>query len=388
MERRSLMLLDATVPLIVCAVILGASALEGPGQSNVVALGLELGAALVLTARRHAPLLTLAASAALVAVALHLDTRVGPIAVLAPAVALFSIALTRDRLQQALGAVVAICLVVVADVAHGGEPGVIVTLGHVALVSVPLLAAEALRTRRANVALLVQRLELAEHSREQETQQRIQQERMRIAREMHDIVAHTLTVINVQAATAVHLIDTDPGFTRTALETIDEASREATAELRAILGVLRDRDDLAAPYTPAPSIENIADLVQRARDAGLDARLEVTGDRDRQALDTVSLAAYRIVQESLTNVHKHAAGAPVRVRLGYEPDRVSVSVQNGARTSRGPGTGAKEPAGDGSGVGIRGMAERAEALGGTLRATPLPAGFRIDANLPYSMGAE
>lgn len=376
MQRRSALLLDATVPLIVGAVILAASVVSSGGQVRLFPLVLELAAALSLAARRRAPLGTLAVSAGLVLGALHIDARVGPIAVLAPAVALFSLALTRGRTQQLVAGGVAVGLVLVADVLRGGDPGVVQTLGHVVLVSVPLLAAEALRTRRSNEVLLIERVTLAERSREQDAQRRVEQERMRIARDLHDIVAHTLTTINVQAATAAQLIDRDPGYARSALVVIEEASRDATAELRAVLGVLRDRNSNDSPLVPVPGIANIPDLVQRARDGGLDAGLEIIGEPPERLLDAVSLAAYRIVQESLTNVQRHASGSPVQIRLHFGPNRLCVAVQNGAGAASGNG---------GSGVGITGMIERAEALGGKLRATALPVGFRVDADLPYRL---
>ena len=377
MERRFIALLDASVPLIVGSVILLASVLDGDGAPRPLPLALELAAALSLTARRRAPLATLAITAVLVLIALHIDTRGGPIAVLAPAVALFSFALTRGRRQQLIAGAVAVALVVVADVLRTGELGVVQTLGHVSLVSVPLLAAEALRSRRSYVTLLVERLALAERSREQEARQRVAQERLRIARDLHDVVAHTLATINVQAATAGQLIDRNPGYARAALETIEEASRNATAELRAVLGVLRDRDSPDAPRLPAPSIENVPELVQRSCEAGLDVSLEITGERPERLLDAVSLAAYRIVQESLTNVHRHAPGATVRVRLSFGRDELHVAVHNGAG-------GPAMSSGDG-GVGLTGMTERAEALGGELSAVSLPDGFRVDARLPYAL---
>jgi len=365
------------VPLIVGAVIVAAAVVDARGQLRPFPLALELAAALTLAGRRHAPLGTLAVSAALVLVALHIDARVGPIAVFAPAVALFSLALTRGRTQQLVAAVAAVGLVLTAEGLRGGDPGIVQTLGHVALVSVPLLAAEAIRTRRSNETLLIERVALAARSREQDAQRRVAQERMRIARDLHDIVAHTLTTINVQAATAAQLIDRDPGYARSALETIEEASRDATAELRAVLGVLRDRDSHETPRAPIPGIDNVRDLVQRARDDGLDASLEITGERPDRLLDTVSLAAYRIVQESLTNVHRHASGAPVQIRLRFGRNALSVAVTNGAGTGFGA---------TGSGVGITGMTERAQALGGTLRAESSPVGFRINADLPYTLG--
>src|SRR5206468_5050266 len=156
--------------------------------------------------------------------------------------ALYSLALTRGRVTQLLAAVAAVAAVVVVETLHPGRPTLLQTLGHVLLVAIPLLAAEAHRNRHAYVALLRERLELAEWTREQEAQRRADQERMRIARDLHDVVAHTLTSINVQAATAAQLLDRNPGHARAALETIEDDSRAAIAELRTILGVMRDPD--------------------------------------------------------------------------------------------------------------------------------------------------
>jgi len=381
MERRALGLLDTAVPVVVGAVI-AAAALLGAAHSRPLPLALGLLAALTLAGRRGAPLAALVVSAALVLVVVHLDARIGLVAVLAPAVALFSLALTRGRAQQLAAAAVAVGLVVGADLMHPGHPGPAQTLGHLALVSVPLLAAEAHRTRRSNVALLTDRLELAERSREQEARRRVEQERMRIARDLHDVVAHTLTTINVQAATAAHLIDRNPRYARAALQTIENASRDATAELRTILGVLRDRDNPDAPRAPAPGIDRIPDLVQSARDVGLNASLEVTGARPDRLLDALSLAAYRIVQESLTNTQRHAAGATVRIELHYGEAGLAIAL----RDTGGDPSGSPDGDGDGGG-GITGMTERAAALGGTLRATPLPTGSGVDAELPYTLGA-
>jgi signal transduction histidine kinase len=184
----------------------------------------------------------------------------------------------------------------------------------------------------------------------------------------------------VQAATAAQLVDRGHEHARAALEAIEDASREAITELRTILGVLRDPDHPDAPNRPAPGVENIAELVQQARDAGLDIQLEITGAHPDQLADAVSLAAYRIVQESLTNARRHAGGAPVRVHLTFQPSELAVAVENDAGTASTVDNGALP------GVGIIGMAERAAAVGGSLRAARLPSGFRVDAKLPYAPG--
>jgi signal transduction histidine kinase len=372
MSRRLVHPLDTVVPLVVGTVITVGGVLHHDANARPLALVVGLLAAASLVARRRAPGLTLAVSGALVLVLLHIDPRTGVIAVIAPAVALYSLALTRGRVEQLLAALAAVAAVVAADALHAGSPTVLQTLAHALLVAIPLLAAEAHRTHRSNVALLRERLALAERTREQEAERRAEQERMRIARDLHDVVAHTLTTINVQSATAAELLDRHPAHARAALETIEDASRDAIRELRAILGILRAEDGGEAPLSPAPGVDRVPELVKDS-----DVQLQVIGRRPERLPDDVSLAAFRIVQESLTNARRHAAGAPGRVRLAFEPDRLEVAIENGTGTAVN---------GDGSapGVGIIGMTERASAVGGTLRAAPLADGFRVDAELPYA----
>ena len=203
------------------------------------------------------------------------------------------------------------------------------------------------------------------------------EERLRIARDLHDVMAHTLTTINVQAATAAQLLDSNPAHARTALETIEDASRDAINELRAVLGVLREGADADAPLAPAPGLDRLPDLVARAREEGVEVDLEVSGERPTRLPDAVSLAAFRIAQESLTNARRHAAGADVRIALAFEPGTLGLVVENGtAIVAAVNGTSA--------GVGIMGMRERAVTVGGTFEARPVGGGFRVEARLPYA----
>ena len=380
MPRPSLHHVDAVVPLIVGAVITIGGVLHDGGHDRALTLALGIGAAAALVARRRAPGWTLAVTGALALGMLHVDTAAGATVVIAPAVALYSLALRRDRRAQVLAAVVAVGAIVLVDALHDGNPTLLQTLAHALLVAIPLLAAEAHRNRDAYISLLRDRLAMAERTREQEAQRRAEQERMRIARDLHDVVAHTLTTINVQAATAAQLLPQNPAHAQSALETIEDASRDAIGELRAILGVLRDPDDHAAPRAPAPGVDAIAQLVARTRDDGVAVNLHVTGPRPTHLSDAVSLAAFRIVQESLTNARRHAVGAPVTVSLSYTQTVLSVTVTNHTGLSSDVNTAV-------AGVGILGMIERANAIGGTLRATPVTDGFRVDAELPYQRAA-
>jgi signal transduction histidine kinase len=369
--------LDAVVPLVVGAVIALGGVLHGDGGARPLALAVGLAAAVSLAWRRRAPGWTLAVSGLLAMLLLRIDAPAGATGVIAPAVALYSLALRRGRMARALAAAGAVAAIVLADALVVGSRTLLQTAGHVLLVAIPLLAAEAHRTRQAYVALLRERLALAERTREQEAQRRVGEERMRIARDLHDVVAHTLTTINVQAATAAELLDRNPDHARAALVTIEDASRDALGELRAVVGVLRDGDD-DAPLKPTPDLESVAELVSRTRADGIDVTLEVTGERPPRLPEALSLAAYRIVQESLTNARRHAAGTPVRVDLAYEPTGLTLAIEN-RRTGPPNRNG-------GPGVGIVGMTERAAAIGGTLRAGPSAGGFRVDAHLPYGIG--
>jgi signal transduction histidine kinase len=369
-------LADAFVPLLAAAVIsLGGVAHSGDARPVPLVVGCAAGLSLFL--RRRAPAVTLALSGALTLVLVHLEPEAGATAVIAPAVALYSLALRRGTRTRVIAAVAAVAAVVLADALHSGGPTLLQTLGHALLVAIPLLIADVHRVRHANVELLKERLELAERTREQEAQRRAQQERLRIARDLHDVVAHTLTTINVQASTAAELLDRDPGHARGALETIEGASRDAIEELRAILGVLRSGEDGGAPLWPAPGIDDVPELVQRTRDDGVQVRMEVRGDRPQRVPEGVSLAAYRIVQESLTNARRHAAGAAVQVTLSFEATRLGLAIEN---DDCAPG----RVNGHAPGVGITGMTERAVAVGGTLTARPLARGFRVDAELPLA----
>jgi len=380
MRARHLTILDAAVPAVVGAVIAVGLTLHGGATARPVSLALGIAAALPLAARRRWPGWTLVACGLLVAISFHLDRTAASVAVLAPAVALYSLALRRGRLQQVTAALVAIAAVIAADVAHSGQPTVEQTITHVLLVALPLLAAEVIRTHRANMRLIVERFELAEESRERDAEWRAEQERVRIARELHDVLAHTLTEINVTAAAAAER--TGPSDERNALEQIERSSHDAISELRGILGVLRGPSPGTAPHTPAPGIDDIPGMIDRARSAGLDVHLDVQGDPPARISDAMSVAVYRIVQESLTNVRRHAFGAQARVTLQFGASGVNVAIDNDGGSETGVGAGTQTAI---AGVGITGMRERARAVGGQLSAGPRDAGFRVHAELPYEL---
>jgi signal transduction histidine kinase len=375
-------LVDAAVVVWVVAVVAVGGAVRADGSTRPLALILGLAAAAVLVLRRRAPTATFAISGALVFALFAVDPTVAAVAVIAPAVALYTLALSRDRLHLVVAVAASAAAVVVAELFLAGGHGATLTqtAAHVSLVAIPVLAAEALRSRRAYVQVLLERLEAAERQRAEEVQRREQQERLRIARELHDVVAHTLTTINVQAGVAAHLLDREPGPARAALATIETESHEALEELRTILGVLREQGngESAAPLEPTPGLTELDALIEQARRTGLDVSFQVDGEQPAHVPEAVQLAAFRIIQESLTNARRHAPGAATQVTLAYLPDRLHVAIENDmSHAANGTGR---------SGVGILGMQERSTALGGALEAQRSGERFRVVAELPYRRG--
>jgi signal transduction histidine kinase len=217
---------------------------------------------------------------------------------------------------------------------------------------------------------------------EEEARLRATEERLRIARELHDVIGHNISMINVQAGAALHRLKRGvPAQAEDALGAIKSSSREALRELRATLGVLRQVDE-DAPTAPAPGLARADELVASAKRAGLPVRIERAGS-ERSLPAPVDLAAYRIVQESLTNAAKHSEAGRVTIRLAYGDGELTLTVEDD-----GQGTAAR-PTSGGGGRGITGMTERARALGGELTAGPRPeGGFAVRARLPYGIAGE
>ncbi|WP_245547106.1 sensor histidine kinase [Nocardia brevicatena] len=238
---------------------------------------------------------------------------------------------------------------------------------------------ESVRSRRVIAADAQERAELAERSREEEAKARVDAERLRIAREVHDTVAHAIAIINVQAGVTAHVLDKRPEQAREALRAIEQTSSQALSEMRAILGVLREGDE----REPHPGLDQIRELTGKARDAGLDIAIEQSAPVPSLP-STVGSAAYRIVQESITNVIRHVG--PTRVTVTLEPgiDVLHVRVTDEGRrdSTRAPAPTGSSPT---TGRGIIGMRERCQLLGGELDAEPRPdGGFEVAARLPLA----
>lgn len=357
---------------------------DQPDRTELDALGYTLLVAgpAVLVLRRNFPVPVLAAVATIVLGYLAIGYPYGPI-FLSLVVAMFSAVLSGHRRAAWLTAGLAFAAYAALTSTVLPERGSVLLhlAGVLAWLLVVVGIAEMARIRR-------ERFVVVARMHAEEGRRRASEERLGFARELHDVLAHNISLINVQAGVALHLIDTQPEQARDALAAIKDASKETLRELRATLGVLRQVDE-NAPRAPAPSLARLDDLIARVTAAGLTVRTQVTGTP--MALPPrVDLAAYRIVQEALTNVYRHAGPVTATVLVSYTDDELVVQVDNDAAAhlsgsagaATGAGTGQPAP-GAGAGAGIAGMRERAESLGGELQAGPRPGGgFRVLARLP------
>lgn len=325
-----------------------------------------------IAVRRRLPGAALLLASAAVGVYAARSYPGGPI-FLMPLVGVYSVAELHPRrrsLPLVAAAVVTVLLPALAFERSTEEPGLI-ALVYLGWVAVALLLGEASRGRREHLVRLEERARYLEQSREQEARRRVVEERLRIAREVHDVAAHALASIALQAGVGTRLGAREPQEARDALARIRRASTDALGELRQVLDLTRAEDD---PREPPPTLADLDGLLSGASGDGTDVRLEVRGERHPLPA-VLELAAYRIVQESLTNVVRHAESPTATVTLTYGRTELEVEVVDrgrGVHVSGGP-----------AGHGITGMKERAAAVGGRLEAGPGPqGGFRVRARLP------
>ncbi|MGD0064292.1 MAG: histidine kinase [Streptosporangiaceae bacterium] len=375
---------DAAIAVAVTAAQLGAAYAGSswhPGAARAGTLSYLLlavgGAALIL--RRRYPVGVLAVTLATTLWAAGQNSRTLYLALI---VAFFTAVLAKKRIA-AIGSLVIGYAASVWPflIGQSGHPSATFAVGLAAGLIFLLSAAELIRSRNQRTAALAR-------SRAEELRRMAGEERMKMARDLHDVVAHNISVINVQANTALHLMDRQPERARMALTTINDVSKQALVELRSVLGVLRDVDE-AAPRSPSPGLARLGDLVDSAAAAGLTVHVEPP---EGPALlpsslpAEVDLAAYRIVQEALTNSARHSGGRTATVRISQRSGGLLVEVADNGKTrpsGSGSGSGAGSGSGSGSRHGIAGMTERAKVLGGTLHAGPRPGGgFGVRAWLP------
>ena len=336
-----------------------------------------------LLVRHRAPLASLAVTTACGVLVPPLGLLLSPLAVAPAVTASYAYALRAPTERRAAGAVslAAVTLMVASTPLFGDLSWKDASrMGAVAVF--PLMAGvlgHSVRTRRAYLAAVEERALRAEQSREREARRRVAEERVRIARELHDLVAHQITLANAQATVAAHFFDSRPEQARESLGELVVTTGDALDELRATVGLLRRTEEAAAagPEEPAPGLSRLPALLDSFRSAGLPVSLHQEGPA-RALPPGLDLTVYRIVQEALTNVTKHAGTEGARVRLVWSRDQVALSVadEGGSRDSSLP----ERP----PGYGLIGMRERATAVGGRLTAGRQPGGgFLVAAELPF-----
>ncbi|WP_330297865.1 sensor histidine kinase [Streptomyces sp. NBC_00503] len=365
-----------------------ASSQSGPGSHNLIVVPgvVALCTAVALRRKHTVPMFWLAVAAGLYQLAVGGEVNAYDFAML---VVLFTVAaadvprwLSRTALGWGLLASPLYFLRFGVDKGESGTGEVFFVLFMAIPFALAWVMGDSLRTRRAYYAQLVERNQRLENERAAQAKVAVAAERARIARELHDVVAHNVSVMVVQADGAAYVMDVAPEQAKEALQTISATGRLALAEMRRLLGVLRTGEPQESEdYVPQPDVEQIEVLVEQVRAAGLTVDFEVEG-APRKLPSGVELTAYRIVQEALTNTRKHGGPeARASVRLVYFDDGLGLLVED---DGRGAAHELYEDGGaDGAGHGLIGMRERIGMVGGTLDAGPRPGGgFRISALLP------
>jgi signal transduction histidine kinase len=355
----------ALIALLLCAA-------GGPAMLNANLPGTDLGwrsavplaiaSSLALLWRRGHPRTVVIFTAMCASVAGAVGYLITPVLLAPVMVALYELAVRASGKTTRLCYLAATVMIVVSALFGDryGYPPLLVILVAVLFLLLPVVLGEAAR--------------LAERTREQEARYRVAEERVRIARELHDVVAHHLALANAQAGTAAYLARTHPDQVQQILTELTGTTSAALRKLKATVGLLRQPDETSSPLEPAPGLGQLPELTAAFASTGLDVEVTVAGEKQPLSPDT-DLAAFRIVQEALTNVTKHATTSTASVRLGYGDDRLTITIDNDAGPTR--------PTPGDPGFGLVGMRERVNSAGGHLRAEPHPdGGFTVTAELP------
>jgi signal transduction histidine kinase len=292
--------------------------------------------------------------------------------------------LERRRSVRALEVTAAtLVLCTAATAVHHRFAGADLLTGGV-FVAAAWILGDNLRTRRAYMASLEERAARLERDQQDNARRAVNQERARIARELHDVVAHSVSVIVVQAGAARRVVHRDADRAAEALRSIETTGRQALDELRRLLGVLREYGDREPALAPQPTVRDLETLVDQLREAGFDVELRVEGE-PRTLPSAAGLSVFRIVQEALTNTVKHAGPATAQVVVSYRPDEILVSVTDNGRGLAGQLSRSDTDGPVPAGHGLVGMRERVALFGGDLRTGPRPGGgFEVRARLPIA----
>lgn len=347
-----------------------------PQQNTLIPYALIAGTFLPLALRRKVPWVALGVSSVF-AISYSLTPQPPAPVNLGPMLALYTLAASAKRRRVGLLALVVTGIIAAVPIFafSSSVRWVNDAVGTFVLLAAAALLGEAERNRREYIASVEARALEAEQNRETEALRRIDEERIRIARDVHDIVAHSLSIVTVQASAASALMDTDTSRARESIENVRATGKQALAELRSMLDVLRTGES-DAPLEPTADITHIESLVKPVRDAGIDVEVNVVGDlRDVPAFAAVS--AYRIVQEALTNIVRHSGATSARVAISVSVEKLALAITDN-------GNGATGAPASSPGHGIQGMRERVEALGGTFSAESERTGFAVCAAIPLT----
>lgn len=377
---RSIDVVVALVPVLISfpgvTVSVDGAPIPEPSWTGYLLTGLACAA---LAGARSRPRVTSATTVACAAALAALGYTLSPL-LLSPAMAaLFFVALRTSQRTAYIWTVTAsavlVCTVLIASPA--GKPLAMELIGAVAWLLLPPALGGAGKLRQAYLAAATARAEEAERTREEEARRRVAGERMRIARELHDVTAHHLALANAQAGTVRYLMDAEPAQARAMAEDLNGTIAAALEELSTTVGLLRQADDPDSPLEPSPGLARLPGLAESFRTAGLAVTVTTDGE-PRPLAGGTDLNAYRIIQEALTNVTKHAAARRAQVHLAYASDQLTITITN---DSSNPPARAASP-----GYGLIGMRERAQSVGGRLHAGPRAlGGFEVTAELPLHL---
>jgi signal transduction histidine kinase len=348
----------------------------GPGSAGAPAYGLALLHTLPLAVRRQFPYGVLATSVAsgLAVAILGIPPEFLGLAILVP---VYSVAAYRDPPGSLVGLAAVEAAAAAVQLTPGGL-GMVTWLGNTLVLGAAWLLGHFVHDRRVYAVRLEQRTAQLEEARQELARRAVTEERLRIARELHDVVAHSMSVIAVQSGVGAHVAATQPEEARKALAAIEATSRTALNELRRLLGVLREEGEPPGSLVPSPGLAGLEALLAQMSEAGLAVKLRVEGIRPPVPAG-VDLSAYRIVQEALTNVLRHAGAARAQVVIGYGDNEITIEVTDDGRSAVPEGAAERL----GAGHGLIGVRERVALFGGDLEVGPRPGGgFRVAARLP------
>jgi signal transduction histidine kinase len=355
----------------------------GPTSSGLEILLPGIGAGLAVALRRRIPITSLA----LITLCIAVGAGAGASPVIDPFVAIpmYQVASTYGRRRSVPALVIAVALLLIASAARS------IALHNSDLQSLAFVIAiaawfvgDSVRVRRTYVAGLAEQAAQRQREEVERAQRSVAEERLQIARDLHDVVAHSLSVIAVQSGVGRHVIDTQPAEAKRALAAVEATSRAALDELRRMLGVLRRDDGQPAALAPAPGVGALGPLMQQVRMAGYDVDLDIRSVAVRTLSPNVEQSIYRIIQEALTNVVKHAGPARVHVEIRDEGDALVLEVNDDGQGLTALPTGPAVTDGTEAHHGIVGMRERVALYDGSLSVGPRPeGGFRVYARFPF-----